>query len=238
MTLPHEISTPPEAVSYGGSVVDPVPRPWRLHAFVSTVPVGLWIFVHLWEQWAGFAGREAWLARMAGTAGTSLGTALDLLLGVLPLVLWLGLEIALRRHGEPPELRLAYGEDEGVALRMFRLATGAGWVLLAFAAYHVVWLWVPRVGGLELAALWARLEMHFGRWLHAIPHAVGLGALAVHVTFGPVRLLVAQGWLVDAEGRRAARLSGGIVAVLLFVLYGQLAGWHATGVGTFWSLSP
>jgi hypothetical protein len=238
------MAVPPSAAARrtptcGNAVVVGVSNAWRLHALVSSVPVALWTGVHLWEQWAAFGGRARWLNRMGATTGGVLGPALELLLGILPLLLWFTLEVRLRPAGEPEALRWAYGEGASQRIRMGRLATVAGWVLLAFLAYHAAWLWVPRVlGGAEPAVAWAQLETSLGSWAHATAHAVGITALAVHLAFAPARVLVAYDLLGDAEGRRAARLSGAVVAVLLFVLYGQLAGWHATGAGTFWSVAP
>ena len=33
-------------------------RLWRAHELAGSVPVALWIGLHLWEQWAAFAGRD------------------------------------------------------------------------------------------------------------------------------------------------------------------------------------
>src|SRR5690606_33834954 len=111
------------------------------------------------------------------------------------------------------------------------------WIFFAWLVYHAAWLWLPKLtAGAEPARARIALRDELGTLLHATPHAVGLTALGVHLAAAVPRLAVALGWASAPEGRRAARLSGLVLAVGFFVLYAQLAGWHAAGRGTVWPL--
>lgn len=208
---------------------------WRTRELAGAVPA-LWAGFHLWEQWAAFAGRETWSARMARTSHGALAVAIEVALGLLPLVAWMALDVGLRARGSEPEaLRAAMAEDPEGARRLGRLVRVAGWVFALFVLAHAGWLWLPKLTlGPEPLRAWSLLRSELGRWPFAVAHAVGLTALAAHVWGCVPRASIALGWATTAEGRRAARLSGLIVALGLLLLYAQLAGWHAAGRGTIW----
>lgn len=212
-----------------------VPAAWRAHALVACVPIA-WVIFHLWEQWAAFAGRDAWVARMSTTSiggGAILGEVLG---GVLPIVLWIVLELRLRRR-EPIALRFAMAEDPALAQRLGLVTRAASWLFAMWALYHAGWLWAPKlVGDVEPLRTWVVLRNELGTWPHAVAHAIGLTALAVHVWAAIPRAAIAQGLADRPESRRAARVSGLILALGIVVLGAQLAGWHAAGRGTVWSM--
>jgi hypothetical protein len=213
-------------------------RGWRAHELVGGLPVAAWAAFHLYEQWAAFAGREAWLARMARTSHGALAVAIELGVAVLPALAWVGLDLALRaRSPEPAALRSAMAEDPELARRLGLLARACSWVFFGWLAYHAGWLWAPKLaaGGEPLLA-WVALRDGMGRWPHAILHAVGLTAFAVHLWAAAPRIAIALSWVDSPEGRRAARLSGFVVALGVVLLYAQLAGWHAAARGTLWSI--
>lgn len=213
-------------------------RSWRARELAGSVPVIAWAAFHLWEQWPAFAGRDAWSARMASTSHGPFAIAAELALGIAPVLAWMALDVALRVRGEEPtELRHAMAEDPEAARRLGLLARAAGWLLALFVLYHAAWLWLPKLtSGSEPLRAWTALRASLGTWPHAIAHAVGLTALAVHVWSTAARLPILLGWAETPETRRAARLSGLIVAAGLLLLYAQLAGWHAAGRGTVWSI--
>lgn len=209
-------------------------RTWRAHELAGSAPL-VWAGFHLWEQWAAFAGREGWAARIARTSQGGWAIALELAVGILPALVWMALDVGLRVRGEEPApLRNAMAEDPESARRLGLLARVGAWVFLLFLLYHAGWLWLPKLTeGFEPLRSWAALRGALGTWPHAILHAVGLTALAVHAWASVTRLgIVFQ--LVDAkDARRALRLSAAILAVALLLLYAQLVGWHAAGRGLF-----
>ncbi len=211
---------------------------WRAHELLGIVPVAVWAAFHLYEQWAAFAGRDAWVRRMASTSHGPLAIGVELVLIVLPVVAWVGLDVALRRRGaEPASLRSAMAEEPEAARRLGLLARVCSWIFFAWLLYHAGWLWAPKLlNGSEPLLSWVALRDGMGRWPHAILHAVGLTAFAVHLWASAPRLVIALDLVDSPEGRRAARLSGLIVALGFFALYAELAGWHAAGRGTLWPI--
>jgi hypothetical protein len=228
-----------EPPRFGASIdsEEVLPLVWRAYAAFALAPVG-WAAFHLWEQWPAFAGRDAWAARVASTSVGSSALALEVLLGVLPSIAWAVLAIALRRE-EPRRFRYALADDPALAARLDLLARACAWLFAAWLAYHVAWLWGPKlVGSAEPLRVWVALRERLGTWPHAAAHAIGLTAFAVHAAASIPRLALAFGWLPSASARRAARLSGLIVALGMSALFVQLAGLHAAGRGTLWSLEP
>ncbi len=212
-------------------------RAWRAHELLGSVPIALWAGFHLWEQWAAFGGRDLWLERMARTSHGALALAVELALAILPALAWVALELRLRaQRSEPEALRFALAEDREAARRLGLLARVGSWVFFGWLLYHAAWLWLPKLSANEPLLAWVALRDRLGTWPHAIAHAIGLTAMTVHLSAAAPRLAIALGWVSSPEGRRAARLSGLIVALGLLFLYAQLAGWHAAGRGTLWSL--
>ncbi len=213
-------------------------RGWRAHALLGSVPVVVWAGVHLYEQWSAFAGRDAWSARMAVTSHGALAIATELALIVIPALAWIALDLTLRaRSPEPAALRVAMADDPEAARRLGLLTRACSWIFFGWLVYHAGWLWAPKLlEGEEPLVAWVTLRDGMGTWPHAILHAVGLTAFAVHLTSSIARLAIALSWVSSPEGRRAARTSGLILALGLFVLYAELAGWHAAGRGTIWPI--
>lgn len=213
-------------------------RAWRAHELLGSVPIALWASFHLWEQWAAFAGRDVWLARMTQSSHGTVPILVEIVLAIAPALAWVALELRLRmQRSEPEALRLAMAEDPEVARRLGLLARASSWVFFAWLLFHAGWLWLPKLtSGGEPMLAWIAMRDGMGTWPLAIAHAIGLTAMTVHLWAAAPRLAIALGWVGSPEGRRSARLSGLIFAIGLFVLYAQLAGWHAAGRGTLWSL--
>jgi hypothetical protein len=213
------------------------PTAWRVHELLGLAPA-VWALFHLWEQWPAFAGRDDFVVRLSATSHGAAALAAELLLGLAPAVAWIGLEVSLRRSGpEPEDLRLALAEDEALAERLGLLARVASWVLFGWLLYHAAWLWAPKLlEGSDPIRTWQRLRDGMGTWAHAVPHAVGLTAFAVHLWAAVPRAAVALGGAGAVTNRRALRLSGLVVALGLALLWAQLAGWHAAGAGTVWPM--
>jgi hypothetical protein len=218
-----------------------VPSPerlWRAHEVIGSVPIALWLGFHLWEQWAAFAGRDAWAERMGRTSLGPIAIATEVLLAILPALVWIALEAHLRISGpEPGALRLAMAEDAESARRLGLLARVASWVFFVWVLHHASWLWWPKLAsGAEPLRAWVALRAQMGALGPAIWNAIGLVTMAVHLWAAVPRTLAALEWTQTPEGRRAARLCGLVLGAFALVLYAQLAGWHASGRGTIWPL--
>lgn len=211
---------------------------WRARELIASVGVLGWALFHVWEQFAAFGGRARFIERMTATSHGSAALLVEVLFGVLPIAIWLGLEARLVFAGPEPEaLRECMAEDPALARRLGTIVRVASWVFLFFLVVHVVWLWVPKLTeGAEPLRTWTRLRLELGTWPLAIAHALGLTGLLLHGAAAPTRLAVVFGGLPTAQARRAARWSGLIVVLGFVVLLAQLVGWHAAGTGTVWSM--
>ena len=220
--------------------MDPtIPRLWRARELCGAVGIGVWALFHLWEQWSAFAGRGAFVTRAAATSHGALAVATELVLGLGPVLGWIALDGLTARRAEPAPLRGALADHPALAERLARAGRWGSRILAVFVLYHAGWLWLPKLlEGSEPLQSWQRLRDGLGTWPHAIAHAAGVVALAIHVWQAPPRLAIALGLVERPELLRALRVSGLIVAIGLAALYGQLAGWHASGAGTFWPLGP
>ena len=215
-------------------------RSWRARELLGTLGLGGWALFHLWEQWSAFGGRADFVARTTSTSHGALAIATELSLGILPIVLFVMVDLGTARTSEPSALRAALAQTPSLAARLGRIGKWGSRVLVAFLLAHIVWLWLPKlIGSSEPVETWVRLRGSMGTWPMSVLHAVGMTALAVHVWQSVPRLAIVLD-LVDGRPDilRALRASGLIVALGLILLYGQLAGWHASGAGTFWPLGP
>lgn len=207
----------------------------RLHAIVATVPLLAWSVFHVWEQWAVFRGRLSWLVRMRSTsAGPAL--AFEVLLGVLPLVLWAVLHVRARVRGE----RLpgaARPEDEPLGQGLGLVGPWASSVALVFLGWHVGWLWGAKVMGAAPVEVYDAMQRTLGLPWALVVNAVGLAAVAWHLAAALPDGLEAGGIVTTPDGRRSARIVTLVVGLCLFVLTAQLTGWLGTGTGTFWPIS-
>ncbi|MDW8246730.1 MAG: hypothetical protein RMJ84_09130 [Sandaracinaceae bacterium] len=213
-------------------LVNPVNR-YRLHAATSTVFPGVWACFHLWEQWALFDGKEAWLARMHRTS-TGWLVPVEVIFGLIPLGLWTLLHcIAIwRRESIPGQASW----EEG------KLAFGLGWLVplvsplaIAFVLWHALWLWGMKAQGAALLELSDAMERTVGLPWALVIHAFGLFAFSWHLAAALPDGLEAMG-LVKRESKPFVRPFGVALALALFVSSAQLIGWIGTGSGTFWPL--
>jgi len=207
----------------------------RLRAVIAAVPLGLWSVWHVWEQWAAFGGTEAWLARMRET---SRGPAIALeVLVVLALAGWALLVIADRRAGRPP-MGQAPPQDQGAEGLLRRLAPTAALVSIVFLVFHVGQFWAPKMfGGATDLETWRTVTHAVGRPVVLAAYALGLTAIAVHLTAAIPGALAALGWLERPEARRGAVLVAAVCALCLWALAVQLTGWVGTGHGTLWPIA-
>ncbi|MEC7525187.1 MAG: hypothetical protein VYE22_35215 [Myxococcota bacterium] len=212
-------------------------RLWRAQALIGLAPILVWAGFHLWEQWAAFGGRTRFVTRLASTSHGGAALATELLLAIAPALGWIALELHLRRGTEPAALAGAMAERPEMARRLGLLVKAGSWLFFAWLVFHVGWLWWPKlVEGSEPVRTWAQLRGGMGAWVIAIPNAVGLTAFGLHVWGAIPRALAAFELAGEPSTRRTARACGALLAVGFVVLYAQLAGWHAAGAGTLWSL--
>ncbi|MDQ3035877.1 MAG: hypothetical protein M3Y87_25970 [Myxococcota bacterium] len=210
--------------------------PSRLHALIAALPLAVWTLFHLWEQWAAFAGRDAWAVRVRATSQGALGIAIELAVIVVPLAVWAGFTFraAIRREALPGTAR---PEDRGLVRVVGRLAPIAAFVAIAFLVLHVGHLWGPKLvrGASELEA-WSALTHDVGRPWMLVLYAIGLTAVALHLAAAIPAALGALGWVVTDSARRSAVLVSSVLALCVWILAVQLTGWLATGAGTFWPI--
>lgn len=205
-----------------------------LFATLATLPLAAhWAF-HVWEQWAAFDGRDAWLARMASTSRG----ALPLMLEIVIVVSFLGFAVftvrdLVRREPLPWSAREG---DVGFVRAIGVVAPYASVITIVFVGVHLVELWFPRVAGSGLALQYAELRRSSGTLPHLALYAVGIPAAAWHLTAAIPAALEAHGLLRTSDDRRSAFHATTALGVALLILSAQLFGWHATGAGTVWPI--
>lgn len=232
-------------MSLGAAPRFPYPRPVtdasreerlaRAHALVATVPLLAWSAFHLWEQWAAFRGRLAWMVRMRMTS-PGIGTAAELVLGVLPIVVWAALHVRARVRGDRLPGASREG-DEPLGRGLGAVGPTASTVAILFLLWHLGWLWGQRMLGASLVEVYDSMQRTLGLPWALVLHAFGLAAVAWHLAAALPDGLEAAGVVSSAEGRRSTRLVTLVVGLCLFVLTAQLVGWLGTGTGTFWPIS-
>jgi hypothetical protein len=226
-----EIAYPPPVT---GSA-RPEERLARLHAVIATVPLLVWGAFHVWEQWAAFRGRLAWLARMR-TTSTGAAIAVEIVVAVLPLVVWAVLHVRARVLGYrvPGDAREG---DDGLGRGLGTVSTLASPVAIVFLLWHVGWLWGAKVLGAAPVELYDAMQRTLGLPWALIVHAFGIGAVAWHLAAALPDGLEAAGVISTPEGLRSARIVTITVGLALFILFVQLVGWLGTGAGTFWPIT-
>jgi hypothetical protein len=206
----------------------------RAHAILATVPLLFWGAFHVWEQWALFRGRLAWLVRMRSTS-TGFGLTAEIVLGVLPLVAWAVLHVRARVIGQ----RLpgaARENDEPLGKGLGFLGPWASSVAIVFLLWHLGWLWGAKVMGASFVELYDAMQRTLGLPWALVIHAIGLAAVGWHLAAALPDGLEAAGIVSSPEGRRSTRIVTLVIGLCLFVLTAQLTGWLGTGTGTFWPI--
>ncbi|MFN7698619.1 MAG: hypothetical protein ACK6CU_00140 [Deltaproteobacteria bacterium] len=206
----------------------------RLHAIVATAPLLVWGAFHVWEQWAAFRGLRMWLVRMRSTSSGAM-VGIELVLGVLPLVLWALLHVRARvlRERLPGAARGEGALDAGLGL----VAPFASSVAIVFLLWHVGWLWGAKMRGAAPVELYDALQRTLGLPWALVVHAVGLVAVAWHLAAALPDGLEAAGVIATLEGRRSTRMLAVVIGLCLLALTAQLTGWLGTGAGTFWPIA-
>lgn len=201
---------------------------------LSSAPLALQLFFHLWEQWPIFGGRHAYVDRLASTT-TPLGTFLTALLFVLPIAGWVVLLVrALARRDRLPGEALS--GDPPVARALGSVIRVVSPLAALTLAVHVAMFWGARIAGGQ-PPLWSYdlLRAALGQPIWMALHGLLVFAVSWHVAATLPDGLEALG-VVGPDGRRSAFVVTAVFGACMFVLYAQLAGWLATGLGTFWPI--
>lgn len=207
-------------------------REKRALAVLSSLPLGAQLLFHVWEQWAIFGGRYGYVDRLAST-GNGLASVVELVLFVGPMGAWvvlLGRALA-RRAPVPGEARPG---DPAIARMLGAVIRVVSPIAAVLVLVHVAVLWGARLVGGE-PPLWAydQLRTTLGHPFWITFYGVMVVAVPWHLAATLPDGLEALG-VVGDEGRRQAFVVTLVLGLCLLLLYGQLAGWLATGLGTFW----
>jgi hypothetical protein len=203
-------------------------------ALLGVLPLSVLLLFHLWQEWSVFGGRAAFVVRHGATS-TGMATLLEGLLFVVPMLAWVVLlgRAVVRgaalpgqaREGDPPLARLLGGVVRFVSpLAALYFVVHAGTYFGGRVAHGESPLWAYDL-----------LRTTMGQPLWLVLNGVGVTASCWHLAATLPDGLEAAG-IVGPEGRRSAYWVTAVLGACLFVLYAQLAGWLATGVGTFWPI--
>lgn len=209
-------------------------REKRALAVLSSVPLAAQLLFHVWEQWSLFGGRYAYLDRLASTSG-AFATLLELVLFVLPMGAWAVLLVRalVRREPLPGEARPG---DPVIARTLGSVVRFVSPLAALGVIVHTAMLWGGRVLGGE-PPLWSYdvLRTTVGQPLWLGFYGVFVFSVCWHIAAALPDGLEASN-VLGAEGRRSAFVVTAVMGACLFILYAQLAGWLATGLGTFWPI--
>ena len=189
----------------------------RLGSALAILPLGVWTFIHLWNNLAAFSGEEAWQAAVTEYAHP-IAQGITFAIVFLPLVwhtAWGIGRIAQTRSNYP-----AYGYFANLKYVLQRLSALG---LLAFLGAHL-WLafFHPRLveGHVEPFADIAH-EMHFHRPT-LIVYILGVLAIAYHLGNGVQTALMTWGVVTSKRSLRQAELVAWVIFLLMLAL-----GWAA-----------
>ena len=105
-----------------------------------------------------------------------------------------------------------------------------------FVLVHGAMLWGARVLFSEAPIrAYDYLQVTTGRPVYLVLYGVGIPAVSWHLAASLPDGLEALG-IVGESGRRQAHVVTAVLGICLLILYAQLAGWLATGTGTFWPI--
>jgi succinate dehydrogenase / fumarate reductase cytochrome b subunit len=208
----------------------------KLHSFTGLLPLGAYLLFHAYEQFAARGGRTQAVLRLERTTSAPL----EVLCVLLPLLLHAALGVrllrlqgALARGTARFDGLLARGtarfdsaavpsvrEDASFpyASASFRsLQLWSGIVSAAFLLWHVAGVWVPRVVAERPAAGYGAMVDHAATVVRAALYVIGTTAVCVH--FGQGLSAVCLRYQILSITPRAARVSCGLLAILLWLTF-------------------
>ena len=203
----------------------------KLHSALGLVPLALYLPLHLWEQSAALAGRDAFVMRMAMTSSPIL-LGVKLCLVLTPLLLHAALGLRLIRIPDAADMP-RFSEP---GLRWLQLATGL--ITAVFLISHVFSL-----TGLLLTKHaisdtyeWSFLNLGTPAWLAF--YSTGIAAVCFHLAQGIASSGVTFGLIKDAGQLRRARVFGALVAFLLWVPFVNILCHYSAGYAIFGETTP
>jgi hypothetical protein len=209
-------------------------REKRALALLSSLPLAAQLVFHLWQQGSIFAGRYAYLDRLAETT-TPLATIVIGLVFVAPIGAWAVLlaRALVGRDRIPGEARPG---DPPIARALGGVIRVVSPIAATTVLAHATLFWVSRiVQGQPPLYAYDLGQTVLGQPMWLFVHALLVFGVTWHVAATlPDGLEAAD--LVSEDGRRSAFVVTAVFGACLFVLYAQLAGWLASGLGTFWPI--
>jgi hypothetical protein len=203
---------------------------WQV--MLGVVPLVPWALFHLAEQWSALGGRAMWLGRMRANAGVG-GSLLEVLV-VLSVGAWL---VLLARGRERPSVSATVAQESGLGRALLALERPAAWITAVLVLVHAATLWLPRITGqASLLEGYEILREATGRLPGLVLVCVGIPAFVLHVAASIPSCALILGFGGSRDARQGARVVGVGLAACLFLLFTQLAGWHATGGGVIWPI--
>jgi len=210
----------------------------RLHALVGLFPLGVFLFEHIVLNAKALRGQAAFDRTTVFVDGFPAWAAIEIVFILLPLAYHAALGVYLLVD------KAARAEPSPYAPSWRALNRASAWVALAFIAYHVWALRVPRwthaIGASSLHTfLVAHLSAASGSaagalvpWT-AIFYLVGTAATVTHFTVGGWGYLVRFKKVATRTGTRRAAVAFGALGVLLFALASATIVSMATGSPLF-----
>jgi succinate dehydrogenase / fumarate reductase cytochrome b subunit len=193
----------------------------RVQSLLGVIALGVYLIVHLYDNWPVLDDRELWVDRALHTL--SRPWAIGLVLVPLGLHAVLGGVRLWRARGEASETLLGSG-----ALRGLQAATGA--LVLGFVLYHVVPLWALEQGPhTSPRSTYAWLWQTLGRPLDFAVYLVGISAVCFHFAHGLSRAAVTFRLARSARGVLLFRVAAGLLGFALWALFLDLLAHFALG---------
>ncbi|HET9450203.1 MAG TPA: succinate dehydrogenase [Aggregicoccus sp.] len=199
----------------------------RLGSFLAVVPLGVWVFIHLWNNLAAFQGAQAWEDSVTGYKHPY-AQALTWVIVFLPLLWHTGWGIKRLFSLRPNNVR--YGTYDNLKYLLQRLSAVG---LLAFLGAHIYLAFLqPRLGE-GRAEPFADIagEMH-----HHMPTLVVylLGTLAVsyHLAYGLQSFFMSWGVLSSERSvKRFEPVVIGLFVLFLAMSWGAIYALYQAGAG-------
>jgi succinate dehydrogenase / fumarate reductase cytochrome b subunit len=185
----------------------------KLHSFTGLFPLGAYLLFHAYEQFAARGGRAQAVLRLERTTSASL----EVLCVLLPLIVHAALGVRLARlrsvaAADPSEASFPYASPSFRALQLW-----SGVISACFLLWHVAGVWVPRVVAERPAAGYGAMVDHAATVVRAGLYAAGTTAVCAH--FGQGLSAVCLRYQILSITPRAARVWGGLLAVLLWLTF-------------------
>ena len=200
----------------------------RLHSLTGVVPLGAFLFFHLWITSALGSSRDVYDRQIGLLHGGPFFAFLEVVLLIVPLVYHAA--YGVMRSLQPRDPNHAYDTDV-----MLTLQRASGVVVLVFIAAHV---WEFRgqtwTHGLAVSSYSTKLTEHLSSTQSGVPfialgYVAGIAATVFHFANGMTSFCATWGLAKTFEARHRMRVLFRVVGVLLFALSTALVIQIATG---------